>query len=106
MKKFITFLLLVFSAVFILPQSHRESNVYLNSLHNKINKILSDPFFTSSQIAIDVVDLKTKKTLYQKNEKALYHPASNLKILTSAAGLLFLGPDYEFSTKLYHTYKR
>jgi D-alanyl-D-alanine carboxypeptidase/D-alanyl-D-alanine-endopeptidase (penicillin-binding protein 4) len=103
MKKFFTSLLLIFSTVFILPQSHRESNVYLNSLHNKINKILSDPFFTSSQIAIDVVDLKTKKTLYQKNEKVLYRPASNLKILTSAAGLLFLGPDYEFSTKLYHT---
>jgi D-alanyl-D-alanine carboxypeptidase/D-alanyl-D-alanine-endopeptidase (penicillin-binding protein 4) len=103
MKKFFTSLLLIFCTVFILPQSHRESNVYLNSLHNKINKILSDSFFTSSQIAIDVVDLKTKKTLYQKNEKVLYRPASNLKILTSAAGLLFLGPDYEFSTRLYHT---
>ena len=103
MKKLFTFLLITFSAVVILPQYRSESNIYLTSLHKKINKILSDPFFTSSQIAIDVVDLKNKKTLYQKNEKVLFRPASNLKILTSAAGLLFLGSEYEFPTKLYHT---
>jgi serine-type D-Ala-D-Ala carboxypeptidase/endopeptidase (penicillin-binding protein 4) len=103
MKKFFTFLLIIFSANIIFPQSHRESNVYLTSLHRKINKILSDPFFSSAQIAIDVVDLKTKRTLYHKNEKILFRPASNLKILTSAAGLLFLGPNYEFTTRLYHT---
>jgi D-alanyl-D-alanine carboxypeptidase/D-alanyl-D-alanine-endopeptidase (penicillin-binding protein 4) len=103
MNKLLTFLLIIISSAVIIPQTHRESNVYLNSLHRKIDKILSDPFFTSSQIAIDVIDLNTKKTLYHKNEKILLRPASNLKILTSAAGLVFLGPDYEFTTKLYHT---
>ena len=103
MKKFFTFLLIIFSAAVIIPQTQWESNVYLKSFHKKINKILSDPFFTSSQIGIDVFDLKTNRTLYHKNEKVLFRPASNLKILTTTAGLLFLGPDYEFTTKLYHT---
>ena len=105
MKKLFTSFLIIVSTSFIFPQTHWEGNVYLGSLHRKINKILSDPFFISSQIGIDVFDLNTKKTLYHKNEKVLFRPASNLKILTSTAGLLFLGPDYEFTTKLYHTGK-
>ena len=32
----------------------------------------------------------------------LLRPASNMKIITSAAGLLYLGPDYEFKTDLYY----
>ena len=32
----------------------------------------------------------------------LLRPASNMKIITSAAGLLYLGPEYEFKTDLYY----
>jgi len=103
MKKLFSFLLIIVTAATIFPQSHKKGSVLLLTLQKKINRILSDPFFTSSQIGIDVFDLNTQKTLYSKNEKLLFRPASNLKILTSAAGLLFLGPDYEFTTRLFHT---
>ena len=103
MKKLFSFLLIIITAATIIAQSHGKGSVLLTSLQNKINNVLSDPFFTSSQIGIDVFDLNTHKTLYSKNEKLLFRPASNLKILTSAAGLLFLGLDYEFTTKLFHT---
>ncbi len=103
MKKLFSFLLIIITAATIIAQSHGKGSVLLTSLQDKINNVLSDPFFTSSQIGIDVFDLNTRKTLYSKNEKLLFRPASNLKILTSAAGLLFLGPDYEFTTKLFHT---
>ena len=42
-------------------------------------------------------------TEYKENEKLLLHPASNMKLLTSAAGLIFLGGDYTFKTSLYHS---
>ena len=103
MKKLFSFLLIIITAATVIAQSHRKGSVRLTSLQKKINKVLSDPFFTSSQIGIDVFDLNTRKTLYSKNEKLLFRPASNLKILTSAAGLLFLGSDYEFTTKLFRT---
>ena len=75
---------------------------YSQSLKTKLDNILKDKFFESCLVSIQVEDLTANKTLYKKNEKFLLRPASNMKILTSAAGLLYLTPDYEFSTDLYY----
>lgn len=72
------------------------------SISSGINKIISNKFFDSCLIAIQVEDLTTNKTLFKKNEKMLLRPASNLKILTSAAGLIYLGENYQFTTNLYY----
>ncbi len=66
-----------------------------------MDKIVNDKFFERSQIAIEIFDLTEGKSLYSHNNKLLLHPASNMKLLTSAAGLVFLGPEYEFTTTLY-----
>jgi len=73
----------------------------LTLLKNDLDKIINDKFFEQSQIAIEILDLTEGKSLYSHNNKLLLHPASNLKLLTSAAGLVFLGPEYEFTTTLY-----
>lgn len=52
-------------------------------------------------ISISVVDLKTGQPVYALRERTLRNPASNLKVLTAAAALLELGPDYRFRTGLY-----
>lgn len=75
----------------------------VSSIQNKIDNLLSADFFQSTLIACDIYDLTKGGILYQKNHKMLLHPASNMKILTSAAGLLFLGPDYKFKTSLYYS---
>ncbi|GBD88323.1 D-alanyl-D-alanine carboxypeptidase DacC precursor [bacterium BMS3Abin03] len=75
----------------------------VHKLKSDIQKILNDRLFEHSQIAIDIYDLTEGKTLYKENEKLLLHPASNMKLLTSAAGLIFLGGDYTFKTSLYHS---
>jgi D-alanyl-D-alanine carboxypeptidase/D-alanyl-D-alanine-endopeptidase (penicillin-binding protein 4) len=74
----------------------------LTVLKNDLDKIINDKFFEQSQIAIEIFDLTEGKSLYSHNNKLLLHPASNMKLLTSAAGLVFLGPDYEFTTTLYY----
>jgi D-alanyl-D-alanine carboxypeptidase/D-alanyl-D-alanine-endopeptidase (penicillin-binding protein 4) len=51
---------------------------------------------------VDIYGLTRNKILFQKNNKLLFRPASNMKILTSAAGLLFLGKDFEFRTSLFY----
>ena len=88
---FILFYLPAFWQVF--PQS---------SIREKLDKILSSSFFESTLAAVDVYDLTGKEIIYQKNNRYLLHPASNMKILTSAAGLVFLGPDYNFETTFYY----
>ncbi len=94
MKK--TFLLLFLIPIILFSQNK-------NSLQSKIDKILKDDYFKSTEVAIDIFDLTSKEILYRHNEKLLMHPASNMKILTTSAGLIFLGPDYNFSTSLYYS---
>ncbi|AFH48846.1 D-alanyl-D-alanine carboxypeptidase [Ignavibacterium album JCM 16511] len=72
------------------------------TLSSKINKVLGNKFFDTCLVSIQVEDLTTNKTLFKKNENILLRPASNMKILTSAAGLIFLGESYEFTTNLYY----
>ena len=44
------------------------------------------------------VDLSTGETLYARNESRKFIPASNAKVLVTAAALLEMGPDYRFET--------
>ena len=76
--------------------------VYPQSLKSSIDDVLKVKFFESCQVSIQVEDLTTNNTLYKKNEKLLLRPASNMKILTSVAALIYLRPDYEFSTDIYY----
>ena len=75
----------------------------VKNLQSAIKKITSDPFFQQTTIALDIFDLTDSVSLYKQDEKLLLRPASNMKILTSIAALLNLGPDYHFKTDLYHT---
>lgn len=51
-------------------------------------------------IGIDVVDVTTGVTLYQRNQNKLFIPASNMKLFSDAAALMILGPDYHFRNQL------
>ncbi len=71
-------------------------------IKEEIATLLQDEFFKSSQIGIDIYDLTNEKYLYRKNEKQLFHPASNLKLLTSLSALKFLPEDYKLRTSAYY----
>jgi len=86
---------LIFLAVLIV-------SIYPQSLKTKLDKVLKDKFFESCLVSIQVEDLTANKILFKKNEKMLLRPASNMKVITSTAGLLYLDPDYEFKTDLYY----
>lgn len=72
------------------------------SISKKLDSLLKDKFFDTCLVSIQIEDLTSNETLFKKNEKILLRPASNMKILTTAAGLIFLGKDYEFKTKLFY----
>lgn len=77
-------------------------SAYPQSLKTKLDKVLKDKFFETCLVSIQVEDLTENKILFKKNEKMLLRPASNMKVITSTAGLLYLGPDYEFKTDLFY----
>ena len=69
---------------------------------DEIDLLLKDSFFQRCQIAVDAYDLSAKEIIYRHNKKMLMRPASNMKILTTAAALYFLGEDYTFKTIIAH----
>ncbi|HEY0838909.1 MAG TPA: D-alanyl-D-alanine carboxypeptidase/D-alanyl-D-alanine-endopeptidase [Vulgatibacter sp.] len=48
-----------------------------------------------------VVDLDTGREIFARNADELLNPASNMKLLTTAAALSRLGPSFRFATELY-----
>jgi len=95
---------MIFKSILILIffSSNIPAQSGLTKLKNDLDDIVNDKFFERSQIAIEIFDLTENNSLYSHNNKLLLHPASNMKLLTSAAGLVFLGPEYEFKTTLYY----
>src|SRR5207253_1619830 len=67
----------------------------------RIDEILTRPALAGAKIAVLVADLETGKPLYARNERALLNPASNAKLVTTAAALALLGPEFRFKTALY-----
>jgi serine-type D-Ala-D-Ala carboxypeptidase/endopeptidase (penicillin-binding protein 4) len=51
-------------------------------------------------IGIEVVDLTTGTTLFQRNKGRSFIPASNMKLFSDAAAIMVLGPDYRFKNQL------
>jgi D-alanyl-D-alanine carboxypeptidase/D-alanyl-D-alanine-endopeptidase (penicillin-binding protein 4) len=62
--------------------------------------VLASPLLKQAFVGIVVEDLSTGRILYSKNEDRLFLPASNEKLLTTAAALHWLGPDYRYATKV------
>lgn len=71
-------------------------------LSNEIDSLLSADFQESTIAAAEICNLTEGRLIYSRESKLLLRPASNMKILTSAAALYFLQPDYQFVTKLYY----
>jgi serine-type D-Ala-D-Ala carboxypeptidase/endopeptidase (penicillin-binding protein 4) len=69
-----------------------------SGLHHEIDSLTSQPEFRNAQWGVLIVNSRTGDTLYSKNAGKLFMPASNMKIITSAAALTLLGPDYRYRT--------
>jgi D-alanyl-D-alanine carboxypeptidase/D-alanyl-D-alanine-endopeptidase (penicillin-binding protein 4) len=57
--------------------------------------------YSGAHWGIEVTNLKTGRRLFQHNPEHLFTPASNTKLLTTAAALRRLGPSYRYQTRLY-----
>lgn len=67
-------------------------------LREQLTTLLGDGRLTGASAALTVRDLDSGETLFRSNGATRLLPASNTKLLTSAAALDVLGPDYRFTT--------
>jgi D-alanyl-D-alanine carboxypeptidase/D-alanyl-D-alanine-endopeptidase (penicillin-binding protein 4) len=67
---------------------------------NQLDGIFNDPNFSNATWGVIIQSLENGEYLYKRNENKLFIPASDLKIITTAAGLILLGPDYRFKTNV------
>lgn len=66
-----------------------------------IDKALDGDSLKPGVQGILIKSLDTGKIVYEKNKDLAFLPASNFKLLVSAASLDLLGPDYRMKTSLY-----
>jgi len=69
-------------------------------LAGQIDSIISESLQKRVQFSIRILEADSGDEVYQHNAKELMIPASNMKIITSAAALHYLGPDYVYKTKV------
>jgi D-alanyl-D-alanine carboxypeptidase/D-alanyl-D-alanine-endopeptidase (penicillin-binding protein 4) len=67
-------------------------------LGKAIDAIVSRPAFAPAFWGIEVRSLSTGRTLYARNAEKAFRPASNMKLVTTAAALDALGPDARVRT--------
>ena len=67
-------------------------------LRTSIDSAVNAPKFDNAFWGILIVDPASGDTLYSRNAGKLFMPASNMKIITGAAALARLGPDYRYRT--------
>jgi D-alanyl-D-alanine carboxypeptidase/D-alanyl-D-alanine-endopeptidase (penicillin-binding protein 4) len=65
-----------------------------------LDEVFSAPAFSRAKLGVLVAEADTGKPLYARGEKTALNAASNVKIVTSAAALALLGPDYRWKTTL------
>lgn len=69
-------------------------------LRSALDRIFDDPNFTNAQWGVEIVSLDRGEPIYERNAARLYMPASNNKVLTTAATLVRLGPDFRYETRV------
>jgi D-alanyl-D-alanine carboxypeptidase/D-alanyl-D-alanine-endopeptidase (penicillin-binding protein 4) len=74
-------------------------------LQAQIEAIIHQPGMASAHWGIDVFDVQTGKAIYSLNPDHLFLPASNVKLLTTAAALALAGTDYRVHTTIETTGK-
>lgn len=66
-----------------------------------LTEVIAAPGEAFALFGVSVRSLSTGRTLFQENEGKLFVPASTMKLLTTAAVLIRLGPEFRYTTHLY-----
>lgn len=69
-------------------------------LSQRIDSIVTAPAVVKVSFGINILDPATGAILYSRNGSAPMVPASNMKLITSAAAIKYLGPEFIYQTSV------
>lgn len=108
--KFYAVVLLIFAVFFIncsqspapVFQGQRMvSNNNIRDFNSRIDYLINQPRFQPAHFGIYIMEPRTGAIIYSRNAHDLFMPASNMKLITTAATLDILGEDYTYETRIY-----
>src|SRR5208337_2116259 len=85
-------------APFLSAASRRPKQHPSPALNARLDEILSSSDASRGFWGIEVGELPSGRILFSRDAQHLFHPASNMKLFTTAAALEKLGPDFVFRT--------
>jgi D-alanyl-D-alanine carboxypeptidase/D-alanyl-D-alanine-endopeptidase (penicillin-binding protein 4) len=77
------------------PSNPAERPAWLKA---RLDAILTAPALAGAKVSVLVLDAESGKPIYSRNEKSGLNAASNVKLVTSAAALALLGPEFRWKT--------
>jgi len=92
--------LLLVAALFLLASPALSRAGAVEALREDLGTILADPALSSAHVGVVVDSLTTGQRIIGHNARKGFVPASNMKLLTTAAALLALSPDFRYATRL------
>jgi D-alanyl-D-alanine carboxypeptidase/D-alanyl-D-alanine-endopeptidase (penicillin-binding protein 4) len=72
-----------------------------SQLASAVDQLLADPLLRHGSQGVVVKSLRTGRVLYDRSGDTVLIPASNMKLLVSAAALDTFGPEHMFVTRIY-----
>ena len=90
----------LFMSMFGMGQLVQAEVTTEDALSESINKIVQEKL-SGAKVSIAIMDRMTGEVVYDYNGDTPIKPASNMKLITTAAALDVLGEDYRFKTSLY-----
>ena len=90
--------MLAFAAFLALPATAAPDA--RESLRKSVDQLFMQPPLSGTRASVAIVSLEDGSTVYMHDGDAALNPASNTKLITAAAALLRLGPEFRFSTEM------
>lgn len=100
------FAVLVFALVAVPPLSASvetipSNDLIITSLRTELDRVMQSPAMSTSKVGLLVRRLSDGRTLYSHHADVTLVPASNIKLVSTAAALHYLKPNYRFQTAVY-----
>ena len=106
-SKILIALIFIYSSLFAQQKdslTERKSTQNINALtelREQLDDYFNDRNYSDAIWGVVFKSLKTEEVIYKRNPDKLFIPASNMKLFTSSAALLLLGPDFVYETNFH-----